>query len=354
MTIKKEGNNKWYCEFMIDGIRFHKACKGATSAKEAQQFENLLRADIMRGDMRMVGKRKKHTFKQAVDLYLHYSKLHKKSYPNDINSTNLFVNFWGANHRLDHITPASIEAFIESIKEKQIEKKVLCPITEETKMVTETKILKNGTINRHLQALSKLFNIAISNKLLSENPMKGVPKLKENNYKTRYLTKEEQVRLFEQLGDGYLSLVVLCALHTGMRRSEILKLKWSCIDFSKNYIELLETKSYKSRKIPLSSILKEKLQNMKVLSDYVFTNPKTMKPYNDFGNAFESALERAGIDDFVFHDLRHSAATRMVEKGIDLVVVKELLGHSSIVTTVRYAHAVSEIKSKAIELLSEY
>ena len=87
-------------------------------------------------------------------------------------------------------------------------------------------------------------------------------------------------------------------------------------------------------------------------SEYVFINPETNKPYKDIKKAFSTVLKNANIKNFRFHDLRHTVATRMVESGTDLVVVQEILGHSSIQTTMRYAHPVPENKKRAIECLS--
>ncbi len=89
-------------------------------------------------------------------------------------------------------------------------------------------------------------------------------------------------------------------------------------------------------------------------SEYVFINPITGKPYSNIMKSFKKALRAANIENFRFHDLRHTVATRLVEKGIDLVVVKEILGHSKIDTTLRYAHAVPERKLAAISVLNSY
>ena len=152
----------------------------------------------------------------------------------------------------------------------------------------------------------------------------------------------------------YLKPIVICALQTGMRRGEIFNLKWENIDFELGYIELLKTKTGKARKIPISTSLREVLENIKPISEYVFINPQTNKPYTDIHNSFGTVLEKANIQSFRFHDLRHTVATRLVEKGIDLVVVKEILGHSKIDTTMRYAHAVPKRKLEAIEVLNSY
>ena len=89
-------------------------------------------------------------------------------------------------------------------------------------------------------------------------------------------------------------------------------------------------------------------------SEYVFINPLTNLPYVDFRKAWKKALKAANIKNFRFHDLRHTVATRLVEKGIDLIVVQELLGHSNITTTQRYAHPVPERKQQAINILNNY
>lgn len=149
----------------------------------------------------------------------------------------------------------------------------------------------------------------------------------------------------------YLKPIIITALQTGMRRGEILNLKWENIDTEQNFIELLEIKSGKARKIPISPTLNNVFENIKRRSEFVFVNPKTNQPYIDLKKSFPTVIERAGIKDSRFHDLRHTVATRLVEKNIDLSVVKDILGHSKITTTQRYAHPVPH---EAITILSTY
>ena len=103
-----------------------------------------------------------------------------------------------------------------------------------------------------------------------------------------------------------------------MRRGEILTLKWSNIDFEFGFIELLQTKSGKARKIPISDKLRKVLESIDRVSEYVFINPDTGLPYVDIKKSFNKAVATAGIKNFRFHDLRHTVATLLVEKGIDL------------------------------------
>ena len=127
-----------------------------------------------------------------------------------------------------------------------------------------------------------------------------------------------------------------------------MELKWSNIDFEYGFIELLETKSGKARKIPISDKLLQVLNNQSRDNQYVFINPETGLLYVDIKKSFNKAMKIAGIKNFRFHDLRHTVATRLVEKGIDLLVVMDILGHSKIETTMRYAHPLPKRKADAI------
>ncbi len=337
MSIYKK-NEKWYYNFMIDGVRYHKAIKGCSSHKDAIKAENIVKSELMRGRYELVESTTNTTLAQAIELYLEYSKANKKSYKLDENYCKVFIEHWGKNSRLKDLTPQKIEKFKSIMKTNR----------------------QNSTVNRYLEALSKMFNIAISNNLAKENPLKEVKKLKQNNYKIRFLTKEEEAALFKVLRENknynYFIPIVTCALQTGMRKGEILNLKWSNIDFKKQFIELLQTKSGKARKIPISNKLMKALVLLKEnkISEYVFANPYTKTKYKFIHKGFDEALRKADIMNFRFHDLRHTAATRMTEMGIDLAVVQEILGHSDVKTTMRYAHPVPERKLKAIEILNNY
>lgn len=124
--------------------------------------------------------------------------------------------------------------------------------------------------------------------------------------------------------------------------------------FEYGFIDLLKTKTNRPRKIPLSTGLKAVLRTIKQESKYVFINPKTKTAYKDITKAFKTVLQDAKIENFRFHDLRHTVATRLVEKNIDLFVVQDILGHSKITTTQRYAHPVPQRKLDAVEILDNY
>lgn len=266
-------------------------------------------------------------------IYLAYSETNNRNFKNNIYYINIIMDYFGENTPAQKLLPQKIESFKEWLK---IERK-----------------LKNSSINRYLEILSKMFNLGIDNRLISQNPVNKVKKLLEDNHKVRFLTKDEEDRLYKALPE-FLKPIVTTALQTGMRKGEILNLKWSNIDFEYGFIELLKTKSGKARKIPISDKLKQVLNKQDKNNQYVFMNPETGLPYVDIKKSFNKAMEKAGIKNFRFHDLRHTVATRLVEKGIDLLVVMDILGHSKIETTMRYLHPIPKRKSDAISVLNSY
>ena len=119
-------------------------------------------------------------------------------------------------------------------------------------------------------------------------------------------------------------------------------------------IHLLDTKTGDKRDIPISDELYKVLQSIHRESEYVFINSKTKAPYVDIKKSFNTVREYAGIEDFRFHDLRHTFATRLVMAGVDFLTIMELLGHKNIETTMRYAHVIPGKKMEAIKKLITY
>ena len=147
------------------------------------------------------------------------------------------------------------------------------------------------------------------------------------------------------------------AIYSGPRRGELLKLRWSNVDFDLNAINFTETKTNKDRSVPMEPIVEEALLELRDQAgetEFVFTNPDTGTRYTDIKKSFSAACREAGITNFTFHDLRHTFGTRLADAGVDVVKIKELMGHASIVTTMRYIHATDQRKRGAITVLSDY
>ena len=189
-----------------------------------------------------------------------------------------------------------------------------------------------------------------------KNPCKSVKKLKEDNQIIRYLTIGEEKRLMEELPE-YLKSIVICALTTGLRLSNILNLKWESVNFEYNFIEILkqENKGHKKIQLPLGSKLRAVFEKMsKREKGYIFVSHRTGTKYTNINDGFKEALKRANIDNFRFHDLRHTVATRLVANGADLLTVKQYMAHSNISTTQRYMHPTPENMIKAVDILDNF
>lgn len=176
-------------------------------------------------------------------------------------------------------------------------------------------------------------------------PVKQNQKEKEPRGRIRFLSDEERNSLLKACKDvnsPYLYLIVVLALSTGARRSEITNLQWQDIDFNRNVITLHETKNGERRILPLAgtalSLIKDHNKIRRIDSDLVFPAPHDPSRPWDFRSAWDSAIEKAGITDFHFHDLRHSAASYLAMNGASLAEIAEVLGHKTLAMVKRYAH----------------
>lgn len=218
---------------------------------------------------------------------------------------------------------------------------------------------KPASVNRELAILSGIFRMAVDYHEIKYNPCRKMESLPENNQRTRHLSFEEEDRLFAKLtGEReYLRPLVTVAIYAGPRRGELLNLRWLNVDFGLNLINFTETKTNRDRSVPMEPIVREALLELSEQAgnaEFVFTNPDTGTRFTDIKKSFSAACREAGITNFTFHDLRHTFGTRLADAGVDVVKIKELMGHASIVTTMRYIHATDQGKRAAIVVLSEY
>lgn len=215
------------------------------------------------------------------------------------------------------------------------------------------KKLAPATVNRDLACLKSMFNRAIEWKKTNSNPVQQVKLFKENNQRLRFLEKGQIIKLLNNCSK-HLKPIVTVALHTGMRKGEILNLKWRDVDFRRDTIQLLNTKNGEKRDIPMNKEVKSTLIGVRKHPDspYIFCN-KQGEPYGDIKKSFFTVLEKSNILSFHFHDLRHTFASHLVMSGIDLNTVRELLGHKSIQMTLRYSHLSPDHKKRAVDILCQ-
>jgi integrase len=184
---------------------------------------------------------------------------------------------------------------------------------------------------------------------------KAVRKYREENRGMRILTPDE-ARILLAYAYGWLKAFIIIALCTGMRRNEILSLTREDIDFAGNEIRVRAeiSKSKCKRLVPMNAEVKKLLRSVVKGNQFIFFNEATGRHLLDVKTAFRTAKKKAGIiGKLRVHDLRHTAASWMIEDGIDLVTVKEILGHASVQTTMIYCYPRKEINHRAAALLGE-
>ena len=367
-----EKNGRWYLEGMIRYKRYHQAIPEATCKKDAEKYLTVFKAELLRGKLDLAENIGCKPFADIVDTYIKYAETNLHSASTVIPIAKHFKEYWKSKQIAD-ITPRQIEKYKDERLKKQIGKQIINGIEQ-------AKYISNATVNREIGVLSRIFSLAIANNYTKTNPILDVKRLRVINKMERHLSKDEEQRMY-QVCDGdysfmklpvceieklkrkygsehaYLKQILIMALNTGMRKGEILNLTWDCIDFEKNELSALNTKNGKKNVIPMSNKLRETLLEMyeqRGNNKYVFTNPWTGNKYNDIKRTFKTVCKLADVKNMRFHDLRHTAATRMVDAGIQLPVVKQILNHANIQTTMRYAHTMREQEVTAVEALANY
>lgn len=330
---KNKKGVSFFIHYQVDGHRKRKVLKGVKTRAEAVKVLNAEVADAQRGKYHF--SKKVITFNEMADLYLEkYSKVNKKSWK---------TSDWVYLRRL------------KPYFGKYLLSKISPEVIEEYRAERLSTGIKKCSVNREVSCLRKVFNIGIAWGYASSNPVRKVKLYSEKeNIRERILMEDEEKRLLDA-SPSYLKSMIMVGLYTGMRKGEVFKLKWQNVDFDRKQISIKESKSSKERKIPINSILFSLLYALKAQngqSEHVFPNPATGMPYTDIKRSFGTACENADIEDLRYHDLRHTFATRLVRRGVDLVIVKELLGHASIVTTQRYLHSQADVKLQAVESLT--
>jgi integrase len=213
---------------------------------------------------------------------------------------------------------------------------------------------KPATVNRLLGRLRHALNKAVEWDLLDKSPMERLKFLPENNARLHYLSMEQCNHLLEACIAPHMRAMVTVALHTGMRRGEILNLQWQDIDFESGSIVIRDSKNGQPRHIPMDSTVRDLLSGYipTAGSEHVFPSASGGR-LSTVQKAFRNARIRAGMPDLHFHDLRHTFASHWVMSGGDLYVLKDILGHKSIQMTQRYAHLSPTYKRAMVDRMEK-
>ena len=340
MAVYKK-KERWYLDYYLpDGNRKREVVTipgidpAHINREDAKKALSIRKAEIAQGKFDIAQTEKKIPFTKLADSFKEYSKANKKSYERD-NTSIKFLNEYFGNKSLQQINTWHVEQY-KSNRKKQHTRYGKPPA--------------NATINREIACLKTMFKKAVEWELTSNNPAKDVKKFKENNINLRILSKEEFQNLYDCSTDS-LKAFLLIAVNTGMRPGEIFNLKRKDVDLKQKYINVTDSKNGESRIIPINDDLYACLNGLDRVNEYVLTHDDG-KPVKSNKGAFSSALKKSGIDHCRVYDLRHTFASNLVMAGVDIVTVKELMGHKDITMTMRYSHPTPEHKKQAVERLN--
>lgn len=341
MGLYKRGKT-WWLSFSCYGKQV-RLSTGKDKKKSAEKVYHKVMNEVAEGKWFEKPHGENKTFSEMMKKYMdEHSIIKKRSTSRDTAS-------------LKHLLPF-------------FEKYTLSVLTQQPALINQYKVerLKSGaapsTLNRELALMKHAFSLAEREwQWVQSNPVKKTSMEKEKPPKDRWLTSDEEKSLLSVMPQ-WIQDVTLFGVDTGCRRGEILSLPWKCVDLQKRVVTIFGQKTGEWRGIPLTERLHEMLSvrstTIKVRplpNDVVFTNPLGM-PLNihELRWSFEEALKKACIEEFRFHDLRHTFATRLAQNGVDLFTIQKLLGHKSYATTQRYAHHYTESLRLGINVLDRH
>ncbi len=316
MSLFKRGRT-WYAEIRFGG-KHHREAVGPRK-EDAQAVLAKWKENIRHGRFPELRRVKPILFKDHAKEVLaqHYSK--KRSH------------LWAKTIIQNRLNPFFGELFLGAITPKTISEHM-------TRRRDEG--VSNGTINNERAIVSKILSLAVRWERLVDNPCKRVEKLETPKGRLRYLSHEEADKLIEK-APKHLKPVIITALETGGRLSEVLGLRWEAVDLAQGLLifDQRNTKSGKQREVPITPTLASTLKAIprSIRTDRVFV--RYGKPMRNVRTAFDLALKGADLGDGVtFHTLRHSFASWFMMRGGDIYRLQKYLGHSTIAMTERYAH----------------
>jgi integrase len=348
-NIEKRTNDDGSVSYRVKiRLKGHPA-ESATFARktDATEWAKKTEADIKAN--RHFGVSKRHTLNELIDRYEGSKDFLKLKSAIDVKTR---LRFWREQHGdtlLSNMTPDVIAKARDKLKA--------------TPKLKGGGIRSDSDVNRTLAALSSACTYAVKELgWLERNPLERVSKGKEPEGRTRFLSDAELPRFLKACRESKnsdLYLAVILSLTTGGRQSEIMGLRWPQIDLKKRTALLLDTKNGDKRVLPLSGeavgLLQERAKVRTIHDDRVFPPSKEAKKsrFIDLGKSFLAAKKDAGIKDFRWHDLRHTAASYLAMAGTSTLQISKILGHKTTQMVSRYSHLSPDSVIELGDLLAE-
>jgi integrase len=303
---------------------------------DAKTWASKTESDMKAG--RHFGASKRHIFNELADEYLPHAK--------DVKRLDYWRGIFGSDS-LDTITPSRISKERDKLLNEETPRFATPATGDQEQDAKRPRAKRTGaTVNRYLAGLSSCLAYGVKTlQWIERNPCERIVKPAENKGRVRFLSDDERTALLAACkphNDLYLAVVL--ALSTGARQAEIMTLRYGQIDFKRKVITLHQTKNGETRALPLVStaftLLQERAKVRSLSDDRVFPPTKFAKKseYLDLRQPWEKALKAAGIVDFHWHDLRHTAASYLAMAGVSLVEISKILGHRTMQMVSRYSH----------------
>lgn len=382
---KKKNGKITYTATVRIRVRKQLVTKTATfdSKRRAKEWVAEMEYEIKKGKYSKNSDLDKYTVADMIDRYLEDVVPGKFEKERDREGVKRHLTYWrekiGKTLLMD-TTPGLIIRWRDKLKKEPYVKFKRTSDKSKPETPAERKARErersNGTVNRYVGSLSSVFSYAISWGWIEENPVSKVKKLKEPRGRVRFLSEEEHTALLDackvddtpqdkdkkekRVSNPNLYIVVVIALTTGARFSEIMNLKWDDVDFNRRLFYFLETKNKERRSVPISQHAYDLLvehKHKRVLrlntnTKLVFPGTAGNKPL-ELKRQWENAVERAGLEDFRFHDLRHTAASYLAMNGASLLEIAHILGHRTLEMTKRYSHLTNQHTAGVLERIND-
>jgi site-specific recombinase XerD len=334
-----KGSGKWWVRLFVNGRERRYRTENKTQAKI---LYGKLKAEIREETYFPEKFQKKRTLlKDQIKVYM--ATYNGRDLQNQKRYSRWWTKIYGEK-RFDEITTADLEKLQFRLLNKKIKFQHRGKRSAKKIRTTNTapRFKTPATVNRYFAFLRHIYNVAIRDNKATGNPVTRLKFFKEPKGQLRHLTQGEEIALKEKMNPEDFR-VVRFALLTGLRQSEQFNLKWSNVDIENQVITIPRSKSGETRHIQLCGEAVELLKSLNswLSSPWVFPHQNSTLPVNGpnfYNRVFLPALERAKIEGVVWHTLRHTFASRLVMKGVDLRTVQVLMGHADISMTQRYSH----------------
>ena len=355
-----ERDDAWWIRLTCRQGHLHRERIGPKSAAKDEYAKRKVQAKTEGFCLARVARERAVPLSEIVADYTRYQASHNRHPRNDSFRIGWWRDRWG-DRPVSAITRGDVEAAKQALMAARD------PSRTPTRHLKRTRY-RPATVNRYLAALRCCFNVAVANGKATANPVVGTRFLKENNTRLAYLTARAESALLDALDARYRPMVEV-AVHTGLRWSEQMGLRWRDCDVLTEILTVLRSKHGETRHVPMNSRVRAVLMDLATrrLPDgdaYVFAGPGGTLP----GKAdrwFARAVSRArhelaeqghhadaeSLDGFTWHGLRHTFASRLAMAGVDLLTLKDLGGWKTLGMVTRYAHLMPGRLREGVERL---